>query len=128
VVTADQGVEDQPVNCCHDRRRRAGANVLGGQRDEAVAGGNEWRAEGRVASGHQEQLVASQRQGAAGAEPVLYLAGLVGETRRGRGYLELLHRAGEVAAPRTAAELQAGLGQPADLRTIGCMVFATLAI
>ncbi len=30
----------------------------------------------------------------------LYLAGLVAETRWGRRYLEILHRAGEVAVPK----------------------------
>jgi len=56
----------------------------------------------------------------------LHLAGLVGETRRGRRYLEVLHRAGEVAAPRTAEELHVALGRPADFRTRGCMAYATL--
>ncbi|MDQ3630749.1 MAG: class I SAM-dependent methyltransferase [Actinomycetota bacterium] len=56
----------------------------------------------------------------------LHLAGLVAETRRGRLYLELLHRAGEVAAPRSAAELHGALGRPTDFRTTGCMAYATL--
>jgi SAM-dependent methyltransferase len=56
----------------------------------------------------------------------LYLAGLVTETRRGRRYLEVLHRAGEVAQPRSARELHVALGRPADFYTIGCMAFATL--
>ncbi len=56
----------------------------------------------------------------------LHLAGLVAETRRGGRYLELLHRAGEVAAPRTAEELHDALGRPADFRTRGCMAYATL--
>ncbi len=56
----------------------------------------------------------------------LHLAGLVAQTRRGRGYLEILHRAGEVAAPRTADELHVALGRPAAFRTSGCMAYATL--
>jgi len=56
----------------------------------------------------------------------LYLAGLVAETRRARRYLQVLHRAGEVAAPRTADELHRALGRPADFRTAGCMAYATL--
>ncbi|MCP9491786.1 MAG: class I SAM-dependent methyltransferase [Solirubrobacteraceae bacterium MAG38_C4-C5] len=55
----------------------------------------------------------------------LYLAGLVAQTRRGRRYLELLHRAGEVAVPRTAEELRVALGRPADFRTTGCMAYST---
>lgn len=54
----------------------------------------------------------------------LHLAGLVGETRRGRRYLRILHRAGEVAAPRSARELWDELGRPADFTTIGCMAYA----
>ena len=49
------------------------------------------------------------------------------ETRRGGRYLEILHRAGEVATPRTADELRAALGNPADFQTRGCMAYATLA-
>lgn len=57
----------------------------------------------------------------------LYLAGLVAETRRGRRYLKLLHRAGEVAEPRTAEQLRAGLGGPHSFHTTGCMAYAQLA-
>ncbi|HWI71423.1 MAG TPA: hypothetical protein VNT55_05680, partial [Baekduia sp.] len=57
---------------------------------------------------------------------LLYVSGLVAETARGRRYLEVLHRAGEVAAPRTAAQLRAALGDPEDFRTAGCMAFAVL--
>lgn len=56
----------------------------------------------------------------------LHLAGLVTRTRRGRRYLEVLHRAGEVAGPRTAEELHVALGQPAAFRTTGCMAYAKL--
>ena len=56
----------------------------------------------------------------------LYLTGLVAETRRGRRYLQALHRAGEVAAPQTADQLHAALGCPDDFRTAGCMAYATL--
>lgn len=56
----------------------------------------------------------------------LYVAGLVGATRRGRRYLRLLHRAGEVATPRTAEELHHLLGRPQDFHTIGCMAYAVL--
>jgi SAM-dependent methyltransferase len=57
----------------------------------------------------------------------LYLTSLVAETTRGRRYLEVLHRAGEVAPPRTAAELHAALGHPDDFATSGCMAYAVLA-
>ena len=56
----------------------------------------------------------------------LHLAGLVAGTRRGQRYLEFLHRAGEVAQPRTAEELHVALGQPTVFRTAGCMAYATL--
>ncbi len=56
----------------------------------------------------------------------LFLAGLVAETRRGRRYLQVLHRAGEVCAPRTAEELHVALGGPAKFHTTGCMAYATL--
>ncbi len=58
----------------------------------------------------------------------LHLAGLVAQTRRARRYLQLLHRAGEVAQPRTAAELHLALGQPSAFRVTGCMAYATLAV
>lgn len=57
----------------------------------------------------------------------LYLAGLVAETGRGRRYLRLLHRAGEVAALKSADELRAGLHQPMDFKTVGCMAYATIS-
>ena len=57
-----------------------------------------------------------------------YVAGLVAETRRGRRYLELLHRADEVASPRTAEQLHTALGSPQDFRTVGCMAFARLTV
>ncbi len=56
----------------------------------------------------------------------VHLAGLVTETARGRRYLEILHRAGEIAAPRTAEELHVALSRPKDFRTRGCMAYATL--
>lgn len=56
----------------------------------------------------------------------LYLAGLVAETRRGRRFLQVLHRAGECAVPRTAEELRIALGPTTELRTTGCMAYATL--
>lgn len=55
-----------------------------------------------------------------------HLAGLVAQTRRGRRYLELLHRAGEVAVPRTAEQLHVALGRPTVFRATGCMAYATL--
>ena len=48
------------------------------------------------------------------------------ETRRGRRYLGVLHRAGEVAEPLTAEQLRVALGRPSDFHTIGCMAYATL--
>lgn len=56
----------------------------------------------------------------------LYLAGLVAETRRGRQFLEILRRAGEVGPPRTAEEVRTALGRPAQFSTTGCMAYATL--
>jgi SAM-dependent methyltransferase len=56
----------------------------------------------------------------------LWVSGLVAETGRGRRYLDVLHRAGEVAAPRTARELYDALGAPEDFRVTGCMAFAVL--
>lgn len=56
----------------------------------------------------------------------LYLAGLVANTRRGRRYLQLLHRAGEVAVPRTGDQLRAALNRPADFETKGCMAYARI--
>lgn len=40
--------------------------------------------------------------------------------------LGLLHRAGEIAVPRTAEELHVALGRPEDFRATGCMAYATL--
>lgn len=57
----------------------------------------------------------------------LYLAGLVAETGRGRRYLRLLHRAGEVAVPKSADELCAGLHEPVDFKTVGCMAYAIIS-
>ena len=55
----------------------------------------------------------------------LHIAGLVAETRRGRAYLRLLERAGEVAPARTADELQAEM-RPVQFRLEGCMAYAVL--
>lgn len=57
----------------------------------------------------------------------LYIAGLVAETRRGRWYLEGLHRSGEVAGPKTAEELRAALAGAVSFHTTGCMAYATLS-
>lgn len=59
----------------------------------------------------------------------LAMSGLVAETEVGRRYLRLLHRAGEVAAPRDEEQLRqlvaAGLGRPVDhWRRRGSMVYA----
>lgn len=56
----------------------------------------------------------------------LYVAGLVAETRRGRWYLELLHRSGEVAVPRSADQLWESLSRPTDFKTKGCMAYARI--
>jgi hypothetical protein len=60
----------------------------------------------------------------------LFLTSLVAETWIGRRYLSLLHRAGEVAVPRTSArllkELQlvtASLAGPVSLETEGSIAF-----
>lgn len=69
-------------------------------------------------------VTALRRQAASGGQ--IHLAGLVAETRRGRRYLQLLHRAKQVAEPRTARQLHDALGQPGAFRTIGCMAYATV--
>lgn len=56
----------------------------------------------------------------------IHLAGLVAGTRRGAAYLRALHRAGEVAAPRSAEDLRAALGAPERFEVVGCMAFAVL--
>ena len=56
----------------------------------------------------------------------LHLAGLVAQTARGRRYLGILHRAGEVATPKTAEELFDALQRPAHFTTVGCMAYATI--
>lgn len=56
----------------------------------------------------------------------LHIAGLVAATRRGRHYLDLLHRAGETAAPRTADEMRRALGEPRSFFVRGCMAYAVL--
>ena len=70
--------------------------------------------------------VVTTLQGQLAPGGTLHLSGLVGETRRGRRYLQLLHRAGEVATPRSASELHGMLGRPATFHTAGCMAYATL--
>jgi ubiquinone/menaquinone biosynthesis C-methylase UbiE len=69
-------------------------------------------------------VTALRAQLAPGGE--LHLAGLVTQTRRGGSYLQLLHRAGEAAQPRSAAQLRLALGTPTDFHTKGCMAYATL--
>lgn len=55
----------------------------------------------------------------------VHLTALVAETAVGRRYLGVLHRAGEVAAPRTAEELSEALGGIAlDVR--GSMAYASI--
>ena len=71
-----------------------------------------------------EVVEALRAQLAPGGE--LHLAGLVTGTRRGRRYLAILHRAGEVAAPKSARELWDELGRPADFKTSGCMAYARI--
>lgn len=71
-------------------------------------------------------VTALREQAAPGGH--LHLAGLVAETRRGRTYLEVLHRAGQIAEPKTAEQLHHALGQPATFRLVGCMAYATLPV
>ncbi|MDP9459181.1 MAG: class I SAM-dependent methyltransferase [Actinomycetota bacterium] len=70
--------------------------------------------------------VVTTLQGQLVPDGTLHLSGLVSENRRGRRYLQLLHRAGEAARPKSARELRILLGQPAHFHTIGCMAYATL--
>lgn len=71
------------------------------------------------------RLVAALRaQLAPGGE--LYITSLVGETRRGYACLRVLHRAGEIARPRTAAQLHGELGVTRSFSTRGCMTYAVL--
>jgi SAM-dependent methyltransferase len=57
----------------------------------------------------------------------LFLTSLIAETRVGRRYLSVLHRAGEVAAPRTRAqlllELQRAAVFPFEIATEGSVAF-----
>lgn len=55
----------------------------------------------------------------------VHVSALVAETAIGRRYLRVLHRAGEVAAPRTAAELSAALGG-IELDARGSMAYASI--
>lgn len=55
----------------------------------------------------------------------LHIAGLVAATRRGRRYLDLLHHAGETAAPRSANAMRSAL-EPAEFRVHGCMAYAVI--
>lgn len=57
----------------------------------------------------------------------IHLTSLVAETPVGRRYLGMLHRAGEVAVPRRAAELEAALGVSVD-RVRGSMAYLTLDV
>lgn len=61
----------------------------------------------------------------------LYATSLVAETRIGRGWLALMHRSGEIAPPRTAAELtvRAGsvLGTALRVTVRGSMAFLTVS-
>ena len=59
----------------------------------------------------------------------LFLSALVAERALSRAYLRLLHRAGEVAGPRTAAELEAAIRAGAkeasiEFRLRGAMAYA----
>lgn len=62
----------------------------------------------------------------------LFAMALVAEQWPGRAYLHLLHRAGEVAAPRTFNEMRRavalGLGEEVDGEREGCMAFLTAAV
>jgi SAM-dependent methyltransferase len=73
-----------------------------------------------------DDLVAPLRAQAAPDGGRVFVSSLVAETGRGRRCLEMLHRAGEVAGPRTAEELHTALGQPDDFRVSGCMAFAVI--
>lgn len=55
----------------------------------------------------------------------VHVTALVAETAVGRRYLGVLHRAGEVATPRTADELAAALGG-VDLDVRGSMAYASI--
>jgi SAM-dependent methyltransferase len=64
------------------------------------------------------------------AEARIFASSLVAERRIGRSYLALLHRAGEVARPRSAVDLLSrlhsrgsGLAAPVEARTTGSMSF-----
>lgn len=74
-----------------------------------------------------EDLDGGVRQLAATGDE-LWVTSLVAETGIGRRYLRQLHRAGEVAAVRSAAEVTAALtavlGAEPQVRVEGCMLFA----
>ncbi|WP_232663502.1 class I SAM-dependent DNA methyltransferase [Pseudonocardia sp. TRM90224] len=72
-------------------------------------------------------LRALREQAAPGAG--LFASSLVGESSRGRAWLRMLHKAGEVVAPRSAAEVvalaRAEWGERVEVRRDGCMLFLT---
>ncbi len=70
-----------------------------------------------------ELLGALRRQVRPGGR--IYLTSLVAERAVGSRYLRMLHRAGEVAEPRTAAELEEALGG-VRVEVRGCMGYAVV--
>ncbi|MEJ3654725.1 class I SAM-dependent methyltransferase [Actinomycetes bacterium KLBMP 9759] len=70
-------------------------------------------------------LRALREQAAPGAG--LFVSSLVAESARGRAWLRILHGAGEVAAPRAAADVvalaRAEWSGPIEARRDGCMLF-----
>ncbi len=70
-----------------------------------------------------ELLGALRRQVRPGGR--IYLSSLVAEQPVGTRYLRALHRAGEVAVPRTAAQLAESLGG-VDVRVGGSMAYAVI--
>ena len=75
-----------------------------------------------------EDLPAAAAALAAQTRGRVFVTSLVAETRVGARYLQMLHRAGEVVAPRTAEDVAAGLaagfGVTPRIWRAGCMLFA----
>lgn len=72
-----------------------------------------------------ELLEVLRRQSRPGGR--IYLSSLVAERAVGARYLRALHRAGEIAQPRTAAELASALGG-VDVRVGGSMAYVVIDV
>ena len=109
---ADQGVEEHSVQGCDDRRCRRCPDLFNGEGDEPVSGTHERGPERGITSGHKEQLVAGQRQGSAGPEPVLQRSGDVGIGLPGVALGETVEQGSDQARPITEVVANRTMGEP----------------